>query len=187
MQDEDILKAERRVMEMNRLTKQFAEQGSRYIQNNNNNNNNMHRRSAPSRTETETRFEPAPFQNGRQAAATNTNPEIKRSTGTGQNNAFPKNNMQNRSNGNMQNRQNRRGTSPQKAVPPPPPPVPEPIPEPPASSQTRPPAENSDGISEIFPSLGLDSEQLLLIVLMYLLIREKADIKLIAALGYILL
>ena len=49
MQDEDIRRAEKRVMEMNRMTKQLAEQGSRYIQN----NGNDRRRSAfslPERT-----------------------------------------------------------------------------------------------------------------------------------------
>ena len=180
MQDEDILKAEKRVMQMNRMTKQLAEQGSRYIQN----TNNMQRRSAPARTETETRFEPAPFQNGRQAAAPNTNPEINR--GAGQNNNFQRNNMPNRSGGGTQNRQNRRSTASTKAVPPPAP-VPEPVPEPPVQTQPRPPEENNGRISEILPSLGMDSEQLLLIALMCLLIREKADLKLIAALGYILL
>ena len=54
MQDEDIRRAEKRVMEMNRMTKQLAEQGSRYIQN----NGNDRRRSAFSLPETETRFEP---------------------------------------------------------------------------------------------------------------------------------
>lgn len=34
---------------------------------------------------------------------------------------------------------------------------------------------------------NLDNEKLLIILIMYLLIKEKADIKLIAALGYLLL
>ena len=37
------------------------------------------------------------------------------------------------------------------------------------------------------PHLNLDNEKLLIILIMYLLIKEKADIKLIAALGYLLL
>lgn len=37
------------------------------------------------------------------------------------------------------------------------------------------------------PLFGLDNEKLLIILIMYLLIKEKADIKLIAALGYLLL
>ena len=38
-----------------------------------------------------------------------------------------------------------------------------------------------------FPDLFADNEKLMLLLLMYLLIREKADIKLILALGYLLL
>ncbi len=37
------------------------------------------------------------------------------------------------------------------------------------------------------PQFNLDNEKLLIILIMYLLIKEKADIKLIAALGYLLL
>ncbi len=37
------------------------------------------------------------------------------------------------------------------------------------------------------PQFTLDNEKLLIILIMYLLIKEKADIKLIAALGYLLL
>lgn len=179
MQDEDIRKAEMRVMEMNRMTKQLAEQGNRYIQD----NGVTYRRSAPPRTETETRFEPVPPQNVRQEAAPNTNSAANRNKG--QNNSFQRNNAQNRNNGGGQVVQNRRSTPQRKPVPPPP--IPEPVPEPPAPPPAKPTAQNSGGISELLPSLGLDSEQLLLIALMYLLIREKADLKLIAALGYILL
>lgn len=167
MQDEDIRKAEKRVMEMNRMTKQLAEQGSRYIQN----NGSEHRRSAPSRPETETRFEPVPPQTVRQADITNQN--------TRQNNSFQRNNAQNRTGGG-QVRQNRRSTPPPKAVPPPLP-LQESVPKPSAL-----PAEGC-GTAEKFPPLWPDSEQLLLIALICLLIREKADFKLIAALGYILL
>lgn len=174
MQDDDIRKAEKRVMEMNRMTKQLAEQGSRYIQN----NGNDRRRSAFSLSETETRFEPVTPQTVRQADITNQNAEMNRNTR--QNSSFQRNSNQNRNNGG-QVRQNRRSAPPPKAVTPPLP-LPEPVPKPPA-----PHAEGRGGAAEIFPSLGLDSEQLLLIALIYLLIREKADFKLIAALGYILL
>ena len=37
------------------------------------------------------------------------------------------------------------------------------------------------------PQFSFDNEKLLIILIMYLLIKEKADIKLIAALGYLLL
>ncbi len=36
-------------------------------------------------------------------------------------------------------------------------------------------------------SFGMDNEKLLILLIIYLLIKEKADIKLIAALGYLLL
>lgn len=58
-----------------------------------------------------------------------------------------------------------------------PPPVPEHkpvIPSPPKQEPVR-------------KQFNLDNEKLLIILIMYLLIKEKADIKLIAALGYLLL
>ena len=58
-----------------------------------------------------------------------------------------------------------------------PPPVPERKPIPPA-----PPKQEA-----VRPQFSFDNEKLLIILIMYLLIKEKADIKLIAALGYLLL
>ena len=109
MQDEDIRRAEKRVMEMNRMTKQLAEQGSRYIQN----NGNDRRRSAFSLPETETRFEPVTPQTVRQADTANQNAEMNRNTR--QNSSLQRNSNQNRNNGG-QVRQNRRSAPPPKAV-----------------------------------------------------------------------
>lgn len=50
----------------------------------------------------------------------------------------------------------------------------QPVPQPPKQEPSR-------------PLFNLDNEKLLIILIMYLLIKEKADIKLIAALGYLLL
>ena len=58
-------------------------------------------------------------------------------------------------------------------------------PEPPVRSvqqNTSPPGQDA-----VRPQFSLDNEKLLIILIMYLLIKEKADIKLIAALGYLLL
>lgn len=50
------------------------------------------------------------------------------------------------------------------------------------------PAERTQNASLSFLSdLNLDGEKLMIILIMYLLIKEKADIKLILALGYLLL
>ena len=85
-------------------------------------------------------------------------------------------------------------------TPPPPPPVPEPEPEydPPReqtqtnsaqsqNSQQSQQENDSLPVPDIFSGLNTDSEQLLLLALIYLLIREKADFKLILALCYLIL
>ena len=43
------------------------------------------------------------------------------------------------------------------------------------------------GMLSFLSDLNLDGEKLMIILIMYLLIKEKADIKLILALGYLLL
>ena len=55
-------------------------------------------------------------------------------------------------------------------------------PDKPAKSAAPPPRQEM-----ACPQLAFDNEKLLIILIMYLLIKEKADIKLIAALGYLLL
>ncbi len=62
-------------------------------------------------------------------------------------------------------------------------PVPKPNPAPEHRSVPSPPPNREPSR----PQFNLDNEKLLIILIMYLLIKEKADIKLIAALGYLLL
>lgn len=62
--------------------------------------------------------------------------------------------------------------------------------EPPAQSitgQNRPPERPQTASLPFLSDLNLDGEKLMIILIMYLLIKEKADIKLILALGYLLL
>ena len=66
-----------------------------------------------------------------------------------------------------------------------PPPRFESVPPPSPAPQCRPaPTPKQEPVRMQF---GLDNEKLLIILIMYLLIKEKSDIKLIAALGYLLL
>lgn len=60
--------------------------------------------------------------------------------------------------------------------------LPEQTNQPKKAVQTAPPKQENS-----YPKFSLDNEKLLIILIMYLLIKEKADIKLIAALGYLLL
>ena len=119
MPDHGIIQAEQRVREMNRMTRQYAEQGRRYMQNMN----------APP-----TRFEPM---------------------------------------GHPQN-----SPSPSEA-------------RPEQHRDSRPANVHSNGVPRTSqPGLapfGIESDKLLLMALIYLLIKENADIKLILALGYLLL
>lgn len=62
--------------------------------------------------------------------------------------------------------------------------------EPPVQSitgQNRPPERPQTASLPFLSDLNLDGEKLMIILIMYLLIKEKADIKLILALGYLLL
>lgn len=197
MPDEGILKAEQRVREMNRMTQQYAERGSRYMQ------NMMARRNAvPNRaahpSDSGTRFEPAvpPRENSGQAAnppqigSVGNDSQIR--GGNDRNSSCGKNNLPNgNSRGintqalHMQNPCGQRNDPPPKPpAPAPPPPIPEPPCEPTHEQKKSAP---SIPIPDILSGFGIDSEQLLLIALMYLLIREKADFKLILALGYLIL
>lgn len=61
----------------------------------------------------------------------------------------------------------------------------EPVPKPPTAPEQKYALPPKQELAR--PQFSLDNEKLLIILIMYLLIREKADIKLIAALGYLLL
>ena len=126
MPDHGILQAEQRVREMNRMTRQYAEQGNRYIQ---------------SMTAPPTRFEPMHSVQhlGRSAPA----------------------------------------VSGQDSPPPPPPEH--------SHSSGSSDSTVSIGSRQGFNFLGIEIDKLILIALIYLLIKENADIKLILALGYLLL
>lgn len=61
----------------------------------------------------------------------------------------------------------------------------EPVPKPSPASERKPAPPPKQELPR--PQFNLDNEKLLIILIIYLLIKEKADIKLIAALGYLLL
>lgn len=152
--DNGILEAEQRVREMNRVTRQYSEQGNRFLR--------SMRGSPQAGQSRQVRFEPAapdPFQGKR--GQDNTSPAGQRAQ-------------------NSQNVQHdaaaktAAGTRPPENIPPA-------VPE----NKNKSSAHNSGAV--MFPDLTADSEKLMLLLLMYLLIREKADIKLLLALGYLLL
>lgn len=189
MPNEGILKAEQRVREMNRVTQQYAEQGSRYMRNMRQRNANRQSSPVP---DSGTRFEPAvpPLKNSGQVAGqppANGSPirgETDRQNGSSRDTRNMHKNMQ-------EHRDTRNNRQPQNMnVPAAPPPISEPRNEPPREQNVpAPPRCEKDTAdpSDIFSGLGIDSEQLMLIALMYLLIREKADLKIILALGYLIL
>lgn len=170
MPNEGILKAEQRVREMNRVTQQYAEQGSRYMRNMRQRNANRQSSPVP---DSGTRFEPAvpPLKNSGQVAGqppANGSPirgETDRQNGSSRDTRNMHKNMQ-------EHRDTRNNRQPQNMNVPAAPPR--------CEKDTADP-------SDIFSGLGIDSEQLMLIALMYLLIREKADLKIILALGYLIL
>ncbi len=61
------------------------------------------------------------------------------------------------------------------------------IPEQPPSDPPRVQKGQSADINALFSDFNMDGEKLMIMLIMYLLIKEKADIKLILALGYLLL
>ncbi|MDE5859691.1 MAG: hypothetical protein K2H23_04830, partial [Oscillospiraceae bacterium] len=106
-------------------------------------------------------------------------------------------NMQTANNNTQNHNGQRNSRQPQNmpVMPPPPPPVHEPEYDPPReqtqtnSSQPQQSQQENGSlpVPDIFSGLNTDSEQLLLLALIYLLIREKADFKLILALCYLIL
>lgn len=127
MTNNSILQAEQRVKEMNRMAQQYAERGSRFMQQM---QNNSIRQEQP-------RFEPVHKSNA--------------------NNRPVQSNRQNHS------------------------------PLPPAVSSEPHGQISRKTIQSNFSNIKLDNEKLMILLIMYLLIKDKADIKLILALGYLLL
>lgn len=145
MSENGILQAEQRVREMNRVARQYSEQGNRYLQQqslqqNRRNQQGQNMRSAPASQRQQnmhTRFEPM-RQDGQNDGTYNIR---------------------------------------EKNDPP----------EPPAAEN---PPERKSSRTDVFSILSdfkMDNEKLMIMLIMYILIKEKADIKLILSLGYLLL
>ena len=204
MSENGILEAEQRVREMNRMTRQYSEQGNLYLQSMRNAQNPQNFR--------QTRFEPAePYPAG-SPRGQYSSPNI------------PKNGSQNHQHNGQQNSRNRQNNNFPQNCPPNCPPAGDPAGErrntpgqqnrqqngQQMNSRNRsnfhtanfppgilPPEEHIR--NEIhngqanqnpfpgFPDLIADNEKLMILLLIYLLMKEKADIKLILALGYLLL
>ncbi len=141
MSENGIREAEQRVREMNRVTRQYAEQGNRYLQNIRTPPHSSTQQQPPRNVQRAARFEPAVKaepQSGQGGTAQNNSSQ----------NVAP--NTQSNNNHNLYNKEIHNN------VP-------------------------------MLPDLKIDNEKLMILLLMYLLMREKADIKLILALGYLLL
>lgn len=144
MSEQGLLQAEQRVREMNRVTRQYTEQGNRFMQQNMQNMRNN-----------QTRFEQVRPDNNTYVKDRNTMPR-------------------------QQSRQ-----AAQTVQTPQPLHIEPPVQE--ISGQNRPAEKAQTAGLSFLSDLNLDGEKLMIILIMYLLIKEKADIKLILALGYLLL
>lgn len=146
MSEHGLAQAEQRVREMNRVTRQYAEQGNRFMQQQMLKTQNA--QNAQNMQNNQTRFE----------------------------RVVPENNTY----GGRQNAPKQNG-APQK---------PSGIPAPAHQSAPEPPAKEREPHRDpqLFGSaFQFDNEKLMILLILYLLIKEKADIKLILALGYLLL
>lgn len=190
MSENGIQEAEQRVREMNIMTQQYSEQGNRYLQNMRNMPNSR-----------QTRFEPAePYprvKNGQddfrgnrmvnQQQVRNDQRSFQNNPGNFQNDHR---NFQNNHRNGQGSFQNRQGNSPNRQSPHA------------VSGNNRAFSDSHAGGNHShhdihnsaqvqhsmgFPDLIADNEKLMILLLIYLLMKEKADIKLILALGYILL
>ncbi|MDE6599779.1 MAG: hypothetical protein K2K34_06840 [Oscillospiraceae bacterium] len=149
MSEHGLAQAEQRVREMNRVTRQYAEQGNRFMQQQMpRTQNSQNAQNVQNPQNNQTRFE----------------------------RVVPENNTY----GGRQNAPKQNGT-PQRpsGIPAP---APQPAPEPPAKE--REPRRDPQLFGSAFQ---FDNEKLMILLILYLLIKEKADIKLILALGYLLL
>lgn len=153
MSEHGLAQAEQRVREMNRVTRQYAEQGNRFMQQQmlrtQNTQNQQNGQNGQNQHNNQTRFE----------------------------RVVPENNTYG---GKQQNAPKQNG-APQRpsGIPAP---APQPAPEPPAKE-----LEPRRDPSLFGPAFQFDNEKLMILLILYLLIKEKADIKLILALGYLLL
>lgn len=155
MSEHGLAQAEQRVREMNRVTRQYAEQGNRFMQqqmlrtqNTQNAQNVQNVQNVQSPQNNQTRFE----------------------------RVVPENNTY----GGRQNVPKQNG-APQRPSGTPAP-APQPAPEPPAKER-----ELRRDRMPFGSAFQFDNEKLMILLILYLLIKEKADIKLILALGYLLL
>lgn len=142
MSEHGLAQAEQRVREMNRVTRQYAEQGNRFMQ-----QQMLRTQNVQNPQNNQTRFERVVPENP---------------SGGRQN--VPK------QNGAPQRPSGIPASSPQ------------PAPEPPVKE--REPRRDPPLFGSAFQ---FDNEKLMILLILYLLIKEKADIKLILALGYLLL
>ncbi|MBP1560620.1 MAG: hypothetical protein J6C96_05170 [Oscillospiraceae bacterium] len=164
MNDDGILEAERRVREMNNMTRQYSMQGNRFLQNMQNMQNSQNGQNTQSTQNQQNmqgihntlkpRFEPAP------------NSRVMQENRTFRGNGAPRFETGNQQKQGAQNHAPNRESKPDRQTPV-------------QQSDTR---QTGFDLSKF----NLDSEKLMIIALMYLLIKEKADIKLVLALGYLL-
>ena len=134
--DSGIIQAEQRVREMNRMSRQYSEQGNRFLQD--------MREAQPRRQTRQVRFEPA------------AEPAAVPQSGQGGADV--------------------RQGSPARGE----------------AANARPSAgARGNGVhnreQQAFPDISIDTEKLMILILIYLLMRERADIKLLLALGYLIL
>lgn len=158
MSEHGLAQAEQRVREMNRVTRQYAEQGNRFMQ--------------QQMLRTQNSQNAQNVQNVQNVQ----NPQNPQNNQTRFERVVPENNTY----GGRQNTPKQNGT-PQRpsGIPAP---APQPAPEPPAKE--REPRRDQTPFGSAFQ---FDNEKLMILLILYLLIKEKADIKLILALGYLLL
>ena len=136
MSEQGLLQAEQRVREMNRMTRQYAEQGNRFLQ-----------QQMQQMRNNQTRFEQVRPDNNTYGKSRNGIPPQQK----------------------QQNRQTMQAIQQ----------------EPPVQNRSEEKLQTAN--LSFLSDLNLDGEKLMIILIMYLLIKEKADIKLILALGYLLL
>ncbi len=149
MSEQGLAQAEHRVREMNRVTRQYAEQGNRFLQQQMlRTQNAQNQQNVQGQQNNQTRFERVVPENNTYGGRQNT----------------PKQNC-----------------APQRpsGIPAQNPPL---APDPPAKER-----ETRGDRTPFGSGFQFDNEKLMILLILYLLIKEKADIKLILALGYLLL
>lgn len=166
-----VERAEQRVREMDRVTRQFSEQGNRYMRDMQNRRNVS---AVPREAQNVHNAKPEKKNAGRQS---NTNENMLANMQTN----LQANRQSRRQIGNMSTRfepvERKNEIAEEKALP---------------KREEKNIAEKGNGRAagnnlQSFRGTGIDGERLLLIALMYLLITENADIKLILAIGYLIL